>query len=404
MNVLIFEQDFGGHRLTYVRHLTLALAKLGVKAFLWTSRLAPDSPEFKRQIEPHLQHLTVLPLDEPVTGTIRYALARWKSLARALKETQAKHVFIPYVDGLGQIMGAARCVGLGRHAADCEIEGLTMRGGFAYPNPNQRKAFEMRMSMRFMRLAPLARLHMIDPIPWERLVTSDPKAGERLRLAPDPVATPPTLTKSKARELLGIAIEGRYVSCSGVLDGRKGVPHLIRAFVQASLAEDVRLLLVGRAAPEVRELLKNEARPLVDSGRILLMDRYVSDEELDWANLASDLVCTPYPRHIGSASIVIRAAATGRPVLAGDFGWMGRLVPEFDLGWTCPIMDPAAFQNALGQAVEDAASWSPSSKTLAFARYHTVANFQAHLTARLRQRLGLDPSIDLHPWPGVERR
>jgi hypothetical protein len=101
------------------------------------------------------------------------------------------------------------------------------------------------------------------------------------------------------------------------------------------------------------------------------------------------VVCTPYPRHIGSASIAIRAAAAQRPVLASDYGWLGAIVPRFDLGWITDVCRPEIFSKSLSEALEQSRHFKPSSRSLGYVKYSSVPNFKAHWTTGLRMELGL---------------
>jgi hypothetical protein len=104
---------------------------------------------------------------------------------------------------------------------------------------------------------------------------------------------------------------------------------------------------------------------------------------------------------MGSSSFVIRAAAARRPVLATDFGWMGWAVRKFGLGWTANVWDAAALGATIRQAMEQAAGWSMPAIAERFVRYQSAENFQAHWTARLRERLQLPPDERLVLWESV---
>jgi hypothetical protein len=46
----------------------------------------------------------------------------------------------------------------------------------------------------------------------------------------------------------------------------------------------------------------------------------------------SDYILALYQKHIGMSGIMVRSAAAEKPLLANDFGLMGRIVPENELG------------------------------------------------------------------------
>jgi glycosyltransferase involved in cell wall biosynthesis len=118
------------------------------------------------------------------------------------------------------------------------------------------------------------------------------------------------------------------------------------------------------------------------------MERTLTVVELQTALAAMDVVCTPYPAHIGSSSIVLRAAAAGRPVVGSDTGWVGETVRRFSLGRVCDVRAPGALARALADALDATSSYAMTDAARRLVAYHTVENYQAHWTARLRERLG----------------
>ncbi len=63
-----------------------------------------------------------------------------------------------------------------------------------------------------------------------------------------------------------------------------------------------------------------------------------------------DVIAAVYPQHTGSASIVIRAAAAGRPVLGSDYGWIGRTIEKHGLGLACRPSDESSILRGISWA------------------------------------------------------
>jgi hypothetical protein len=160
-------------------------------------------------------------------------------------------------------------------------------------------------------------------------------------------------------------------------------------------------LLAGPLATEIKALLVGEFEQIVAQKRIVILDRHLSIEQLMLAIVAADLVCVPYPNHIGSASILIRAAAAKRPVLSSTFGWVGHVTSRFGLGWSCNVLQSGALAEALPSALDGADSWHRGDAGQRFAEFHSVANFRAHWTSALRTRLGLPEHRDKRSWEWV---
>ena len=157
---------------------------------------------------------------------------------------------------------------------------------------------------------------------------------------------------------------------------------------------------MGRLSPGC-PLFASGIRALLRSGRIIAPDGYMSDEDFSLTMFAADLICTPYPRHIGSASIVIRAAAAERPVLGSDFGWIGYVVPRFGLGRICNVTDPAVFAAALRDSLADAHLFRLTESGRRFVAFHSPDNYRATWTLRLRRQWGLPDSEDQRDWEWV---
>jgi glycosyltransferase involved in cell wall biosynthesis len=154
--------------------------------------------------------------------------------------------------------------------------------------------------------------------------------------------------------------------------------------------------LAGKLSPGVRAIL--EALPEGVRARIHAPDRFLDDDAFDASIAAMDLVCTPYPDHVGSASIVIRAAAAKRPVLGADTGWMQATIPRFRLGRTVTVRDPDALARTLAAALDDARDHVPHRAADAFVRFHSHENFAACWTARIRERLGRQQAPGRMDW------
>ena len=398
--ILVFEPSLSGHRSFYLRLLLPALLELSSHVTLVTGRSASESREFHVQLREVVELVRVECSVPPVSGSlVNRGAAMQRYLVDAIARFRPDHVYVPAADHLTQVIGVRRRPAW--LAQGVEVEALMMRGGFAYPDRGRRQWIQDRLSLLAVERSPWTILHFVDPIPYEMLRRRGGSISSRLRLLPDPVeSADQPLDRVAARRRLRVPEAGRYVGSVGLMDERKGIDLLIRAFARAPLESDDRLLLVGQTSPGVRDLLSGVMAGLVRDGRIISIDRYVDDEEFSAAVSALDVVGTPYPHHVGSASIVIRAAAGERPVVSSTFGWVGMVVPRFRLGWSCDVSDTAALASTITIALEGSAEFHPSEAARRFVQYNSVENFQAAWTARLRQRLGLAPATQ-RSWDWV---
>lgn len=402
MRVLIVEPDLAGHHAQYLAHMIEALAELGVR----TTVAVPTDTYDRVEYAVHLASVrdradfqcVIEPTEKHVIGA---AFARNAAIRHAIRHFDPDHVFVPYIDGVTQVATLLGAAGTPTIPRGLFAEGLYFRGGFAYDGLPARTRLQHRVSRRLLSRSPWSVVHFLDPLPYDDVCRRDERLAARSRLMPEPVEPVSQLSRGEARRALGLAEDGRYVVLAGAIDRRKGADLLLHAFQRAGLSPTDRLLLAGPVVPEIRVGLTGDLERLVAEGRIVILDRHLPIDQLMLAILAADLVCVPYPNHIGSASILIRAAAAQRPVLSSTFGWVGHVTARFGLGWSCDVLQDDALGRALEPALDRAASWHRSERGRRFADFHSVANFRAHWTSALRQRLGYPEHPDKRPWEWV---
>ena len=403
MRIAVLELSPGGHRYTYVRRLLPALAEVGEVVFV-TSAQGRDSEQYRAQIAP-LEGTFQLDAHADLGDASEVVGASFAALRRAARELNVDHVIMPYCDGTIQRAGLARLTGRLSLPPRVELEGLMMRGRYAH-EPPAGLAGRMRGAawVALVRAAPFPVIHHLDRVAIDWMTRQSPALGARLRLLPDPAEHVLPVEVAEARCRLGVPEAGRVIGCVGVLDERKGIDLLVRAFLAAELPADSRLLLAGAHAPEIRRLLAGEGAAAVRASRIVSIDRYLSEEELHLAVAGMDVVAAPYPPgrgHAGSSSVLILAAAHGKPVLSSDAGLQGDTTARFGLGEVCDVLNPAAFAACVRRSLEGAPGFSHQEAARRFVEFNTIENFLACFTARVRERAGLGPLPGRREWSWV---
>jgi len=402
MRILIHEPDHAGHRMTYVRHLVPAFADLADELLVSVTAKALESSEYRTQVAPLADQFTIVE-SEPLShgGLLGFARSKLSSLAHAARKSKADYLIVPFGDGLVQFTGMLGKTLCNMRWGGAKGEALMLRGGYGYPGLGQREQRKTLVDTSLTARSPWHRVHYLDPLSFEYVTSLGTDLSRRAALMPDPIDPWKSVSKEEARRRLGIAVEGRYIGCVGAMTPIKGVDLLIQAFAASRAASGDRLLLVGKMDNTVRSMVQHDMAELAKKDRIVVIDRYVSDEELSLAVDAMDVVCTPYPNHIGSASIVIRGAAARRPVLAQAFGWMGMVVPRFGLGWTCEVRDRDTFSGAIQRALAGAEYYDFGPGVRRFVDFHTVPNFAYHWTRGVRDILGKPEAADIVTWDDV---
>lgn len=407
MHILIYEPDHRGHRLTTVSVLISALLKVRDElersslptrirsVTLATTASALKSDAYAEQLAPLSDHFVVRQVPEIGIGgnAVMRTLRRAQGLRIAMKDDSINHVYLPYADGILQLLALSRLVPgsrIIRPQTTCEA--LIMQNSYAYPNTTRIQRLRATLGIRFCGCE---RVHVNDPLAWNYLQQHHHQGLDHVRLIPDPITDTPRHDKRRARAALDLPLEARIVGTVGVINSRKGADVLVKAFVRANLQASDRLLLAGKFTPDISRLVEE-----ANDSRIICMDRYLSEEELAMAFSAMDLVATPYPPVIGSASIVIRAAVAERMVLTSDTGWNGYIVPTFGLGDMASVNDLSAFATCLEGALERASDFVPSVAARQFAEFNRAANVQAHWSSLLRQQTGLPAHPATVEWHG----
>jgi beta-1,4-mannosyltransferase len=132
-----------------------------------------------------------------------------------------------------------------------------------------------------------------------------------------------------ARERLGLPAGSRVLVAFGALKPYKGIEALLDAF--AALADpDARLVVAGRVAdPGLDARLAAAARA---DARIVLLTRFLDDEELATVIRAGDEVVLPYREVLNSGSALL-ALTLGRPVLLPRTATFAQLREQVGEAW-----------------------------------------------------------------------
>ncbi len=381
----------------FVKLLVPAIVGMGAAVVLAVTAKGRSSKEFRMHLAPISAMFEIDPSVQEPGESASYRTASVKEFQAAVTRHKPDDVLAPAGDALLPLLGVYSLLGRWRALNETHTEFALIRANFGYPAKTvaesaQFWAKEMAVSLP---LGPPPLL-LIDPVAFENIQRRGSPLAGKIRLVPEPLDDVRPLCKEEARRRLGIPEGGRYIGCTGLLDTRKGIDRLIKAFCGAALTGNDRLLLAGVLGEEVAELAGKELRSLTLQGRAVLLNRYLSDEELNQALCAMDLVSATYwTKHCAPSGIVNRAAVIGRPVLASRFGWSDFMVPEFGLGTLTDINDMATFARDIALAMEKSSSFIQSPKTARLREFLSPENFAASWTARIAERLG-------HPKPRVK--
>ena len=444
MRVLIYEPQFLGHNLAHAARMVRELAKLPCELTLATSRQAAESLEFAVQLGALESAFRLHLLDEfewdrnrrrvVVTGP-RGIAAAYGGLRSAIRAAEPQHVYVPYGNLLARFASWPGEIRRRLAAPQVEAETLLIGGRYVLPDGSWRGRLRRRLNVMQLARSPWTTIFHLDRRAVGEIQRLHPRLRARVRLMPDPVDPATKLEKLAARRLLGLRENGKIIVVAGLIELRKGVPQLVEALRR--IPTGTRLVLAGKADPAVfrptategatdffilnsngstlsgyswgtvgdqpvvRDWLHRNGRDLLQSDRVESLDRYLDAREFAAAIDGADVVAALYPGHAHSSSIVVAAAAAGRPVLGIDSGWIGESVRQFDLGVVCRHDNPEDVVRGLREALELSTAYRLTPRGDFFVAYNSVANFGAHWSRRLRERLELPSAPELLEWPAT---
>jgi glycosyltransferase involved in cell wall biosynthesis len=384
--VLIYHPLDGGHHPNFARLVATAFMSLGVQVQLATTERAERSPELSgvRVDGRPIRFLRLAPRRRSGNfSRLHEQATELRELARIRKWNR---IVLPSGDGLLQMVTFLTKLGFPVLPNGLEVEALGLRGGIAYPSPLALR-WRRRVSWFLAERAPASVRHHLDPVFIEWL-SRRPACGPRWQLMPDPIEPASALDKRSARAHFGLPADDLVVGSVGILDERKGIHLLVEGFGRAALPKDTHLLLVGICSQAVKQRIARLVAQPGFAGRVHLDDRWVADHEMMTALAAMDLAAAVYPAHVGSASIVLRAMAAGRPVLGSPTPWIVRHISGYDAGWVADAEDREAFPVELARAVQAARDWAPSPRVHDLLAFNSPENFMAHWTRSTEVELG----------------
>ena len=346
MKVLIFEPWYTGHRCEYLRRIIRCVRRWTLKLLSCLQSAVLNRPNTKFILRTWNRSRnggfarTFATMDgEPESS------ATVSRLLQSIKDIRPEHLYVP---SAGEISEYSRFIP--KIPPEMPFsEGLHLRGAFGYSMPSLLSQARSWALGHLVAKAPWSVFGHLDPWQLQALGTSFPQIRSKALLIPDPVGPAVDISKTAARNELGISEDANYIGFAGPLTKRKGFDLLLAAFANIAdkLPANAKLLLAGPSGLASRELIYSQYKSFIDVGRIVLLDRHLSAREMDIVIPAMDIVAIPYRDHCGSSGIALRAAAANRPILGPNRYWLRNAIQTFGLGITCNVHDPLSLSQGI---------------------------------------------------------
>ncbi|GAC1541900.1 MAG: hypothetical protein NVS2B17_19820 [Candidatus Velthaea sp.] len=403
MKIQIFEPYSGGHYTQYVAHLLPSLNSL-LKQGLIQSVVFTTS-------EQHLSHPHFAEAIAPISAGIEidapfsigaYGPHSGREIAELLHASVARNkpdVLISTSADYGAFLLALR--GLVRRSyrfPSSKMIGV-FHHGLTRPANGVRERVKDEVQRFARRHSPWSEIHVVNPLLYERVAREEQPRGRRFFSVPDPVAQAEEIDRHRAREWLRIPTLGRYIGHVGGMDGRMALPELVDAFRTATSSATDRLLLAGALYPPHQEFVANRCADLVQSGRLIVIDAFLTNEQMHTAMCALDVAAITYYKTEQLSAKLLKAVVTRRPVVTNSIGYTGMMVENFGVGWACDIGDRTALSETLARALDTSAEYEVSAQTERLIEYHEPENYANSVLASVYRKLNVTaPPIKDWDW------
>lgn len=153
----------------------------------------------------------------------------------------------------------------------------------------------------------------------------------------------------------------------GAIDARKGILLLLDTLLARAEnnTDDATYLIVGKVSPDIKERLKklqHKFNSNLKSDKLIVIDRYITDEELAWLVKNTDYVLAPYLRHKGSSGVFYWSKNFDKPIIGPNFGLLGLEISEYKNGILFDISLKDDLNRVLAKCSKDYPKTKPDEK------------------------------------------
>ncbi|MGI0484471.1 glycosyltransferase family 4 protein [Pantanalinema rosaneae CENA516] len=367
--IMLFDLYAGGHHPIYIQHLIKYWHEQSLNEqidILVTPEVSQNhfdcvisNSDIDRQtvnivtITPK-EAKSLVPRTSPINRAFR-ALQEWILLWKYVRLRGTTHCLVMYFDSFQTPLA----LGL---KLPCRISGIYFRPTFHYtklPNyqPTRKETIqhwrEKIILPRILMHPQLEKLFCLDPLVIKYIFHLDNQA--KSIYLPDPI---PFLRKindyqiEQTKKVLGIETGRRIFLLFGAIDKRKGVYQLLQAIERLPKEYCQKLCLILAGQVEIQaEQVHIEAQVAkackLSNVQIIKLFKFIPDNDMSAYFQLADVILAPYQKHVGMSGIILLAAATSKPVLSSDYGLMGEIVRQNELGLAINSSSPEELEKAL---------------------------------------------------------
>jgi glycosyltransferase involved in cell wall biosynthesis len=362
-NILLFEPDSSGHHPGYLYHLIINFLENDYP-FNLVMLVAPDFFEkhpqiIQKTISPRVRWIKFSDSEFTkwqkikVQSVTKRSFFEWDLLRKYIIDTKSVYAFLMYIDYLQIAL-------LTQKMLPCPVSGILFRPTLVnYPAHSVKEmlnAWRKNLTLKlFVKNKSLDSLFNLDPFATKFIQQN--WQTNKVKFLPDPVQVyPSTKSVEDFRKQLNIEPNRKVFLIFGFLDSRKGISEVMEAIakIDREKASKGTLLIVGPWEESERNKFDSTISEILQSSdfQIIIKDEFVQDEDIQSYFEVSDYILALYTKHIGMSAIMVRAAAAQKPFLTHNFGLMGKIVSENQLGMLVENDLPEKMEMLLTENIE----------------------------------------------------
>jgi len=342
-NILIFEPDASGHHAGYLYHLIINFLQNDY-SYKLIVLVSPDFVEkhpqiLQKTISTSVQWVKFSETEftewQAPKSVFKRSVFEWKLFCQYAKQHNAVLGFCMYIDYLQLAI-------LSQSPHPCPISGILFR-----PTLVNYTATTWKEKLNYWRKN-ITLKYFVKNKNVDSLFNLDAYATQfiqqnwhtdKVKFLPDPVQVYASKrTPEEVKKMLGIEENRKVFLIFGFLDSRKGISEILEAVAAISREKSQKgcLLIVGPWEENERKLFEIQLPKIKQKTdfQIIIKDTFIKDEDIQQYFKVTDFALALYHKHFGMSAIMVRAAAAQKPIIAHNFGLMGKIVSENDLGIT----------------------------------------------------------------------
>jgi glycosyltransferase involved in cell wall biosynthesis len=342
-NILLFEPDSSGHHPGYLYHLIIHFLENDYSYNLIVL-VAPDFFEkhpqiIQKTLSPRVKWLKFSDSEfnnwrEIKSKSVtKRSFFEWELLRKYIVETKSVYAFLMYIDYLQIAL-------LTQKALPCPISGILFRPTLInYPSHSLKEminSWRKNLTLKyFVKNKALDLLFNLDSFATDYIQQN--WQTDKVKFLPDPVQVYPSAKSVEALKTeLKIEPNRKVFLIFGFLDSRKGISEVMEAILHISKEKSLKgtLLIVGPWEESERNKFDLTIDKILQKSdfQVIIKNEFIQDEDIQSYFEVSDYILALYAKHIGMSAIMVRAAAAQKPFLTHNFGLMGKVVTENQLG------------------------------------------------------------------------